>query len=89
MRDLASSDHTSAPDRDPRCFTVRRDDSSGNVTETGAECTCASRVAASSSERIPTSVDDALRLAIKLVIDAKDYDRAGALLEMLKRAPMR
>src|SRR5260370_35586730 len=42
VRDLASSDHTAATDRDPPCFTVRQDDSSGNVTETHAGRTCSS-----------------------------------------------
>jgi hypothetical protein len=30
------------------------------------------------------SVDDALRLAIKLSVDARDYERAAALLELVK-----
>jgi hypothetical protein len=33
-----------------------------------------------------TSPDDALRFAIKVAIDAEDYERASALLEILKRA---
>ncbi len=35
----------------------------------------------------PTTVDDALRLAIKLAVEAGDYARAGALLEIAKGAP--
>jgi hypothetical protein len=30
------------------------------------------------------SVDDAIRIAIRLALDAKDYDRAAALLDVLK-----
>jgi hypothetical protein len=30
------------------------------------------------------SVDDALRLAIKLSVDARDYERAAALLDLVK-----
>jgi hypothetical protein len=89
LHHFAPSDHMRAPDRDPACFTVRQDDSSGNVTETGAECTCASRVAEPRSEQAPASVDEALRLTIKLAIDAEDYDRASAVLEVLKRVPKR
>jgi hypothetical protein len=35
----------------------------------------------------PTTVDDALRLAIKLAVEVGDYARAGALLEIAKGAP--
>jgi hypothetical protein len=31
------------------------------------------------------SADDALRLAIKLAVDAGDYERAAALLSVIKR----
>jgi hypothetical protein len=34
------------------------------------------------------TADDALRLAIKLAVDAGDYDRAAALLEVAKRPPV-
>ncbi len=37
----------------------------------------------------PTSVDDALRLAIKLAVDGGDYDRAAALLDVAKRTATR
>jgi hypothetical protein len=33
---------------------------------------------------VPTSPDDALRFAIKVALDAGDYDRASVLLEILK-----
>jgi hypothetical protein len=34
------------------------------------------------------TADDALRLAIKLAVDAGDYDRAAALLEVARRPPV-
>jgi hypothetical protein len=80
-----------AADRDPPCFTVRHDDSSGNVTETHAGCMCSSRATESgSNEQPPASMnpDDALRFAIKVALDAGDYDRASALLEILKCTPL-
>jgi hypothetical protein len=33
----------------------------------------------------PTTADEALRLAIKLAVDAADYERAGALIDVAKR----
>jgi len=66
---------------------VRQDDSSGNVTETGAECTSASGWVNARLNGTPASADDALRLGIKLAIDAEDYERASTLLDVLKRAP--
>jgi hypothetical protein len=81
-----------AADRDPPCFTVRHDDSSRNVTETRAECMCAPPAAETLSKEQPqpcTSADGALRFAIKVAIDAEDYERASALLDVLKRAPRR
>jgi hypothetical protein len=87
VRDVESDDHRRATDHDPPCFTVRQDDSSGNVTETGAECTSASGWVNARLNGTPASADDALRLGIKLAIDAEDYERASTLLDVLKRAP--
>jgi hypothetical protein len=87
VRDVASSDHTSAADRDPLCFTVRRDDSSGIVTDAHAECTVISDAArALPSSQLPPSVspDDAIRFVIKIAVDAAEYERASALLEVLQ-----
>jgi hypothetical protein len=71
--------------RDPACFTVPQDDSSGNVTPARAECTHASEGVDASPKVAPMSADEALRLAIKLAVDAGDYERAAALLSVLKR----
>jgi hypothetical protein len=71
--------------RDPACFTVPRNDSSGNVTPARAECTHASEGAGAPPKQAPMSADEALRLAIKLAVDAGDYERAAALFSVLKR----
>jgi hypothetical protein len=42
------------------------------------------QLAVSQRLAVPTTVDDALRLAITLAVDAGDYERAGALLEIAK-----
>jgi hypothetical protein len=36
---------------------------------------------------VPRTVDEALRLAIKVAVDAGDYVRAGGLLEIAKADP--
>jgi hypothetical protein len=58
------------------------DDSSRNVTAKGAEPNDANT---SASEPTPTTSDDAIKLAIKLAVDAGEYERAAALLEVAKR----
>jgi hypothetical protein len=90
------------PDCDPACFTLRQDESSPSVTEKRAVRTdprgpvgaCArSQVApeveltSSPREAPPTTSDDALRLAIKLAVDAGEYHRASELLDVAKRTP--
>jgi hypothetical protein len=62
---------------DSRCFTVRRDDSSGNVRRSCVDCMGplpSSRTAA--SPEVPATSEEALRLAIKLAVDAREYERA-------------
>ena len=70
---------------DSRCFTVRRDDSSGNVRRLCAHCTgpLPSYRTAASPEVPATS--NALRLAIKLALDAGEYERAADVLDVLRR----
>ena len=71
-------------DRDSACFTVRQDDSSRNVTEKhveGKDILPPAETAA--SPQVPATSDGALRLAIKLAVDAGEYERAGALLDVL------
>lgn len=72
------------PDRDPPCFTVLQDDSSRNVTENVVECMQFEPVSNVPPEP-PAASDDALRLAIKLAVDAGEYDRASGLLDVLRR----
>ncbi|HEV3189302.1 MAG TPA: hypothetical protein VGY54_02335, partial [Polyangiaceae bacterium] len=68
-----SSDHTSVTDRDPPCFTLRHDDSSGNVTGTHAGCTWHAAESLSNGQPpASTSPDDVLRFAIKVALDAGD-----------------
>ena len=67
---------------DSRCFTVRRDDSSGNVRSSCADCTDplpSSRTAA--LPEVPATSEEALRLAVKLAVDAGEYERAAGVLE--------
>jgi hypothetical protein len=39
-----------------------------------------------SPDATPATVDDAIKLAIKLAVDAGEYDRAAALLHVARRA---
>ena len=74
----AKSDHA--------CFSVPSDDSSGIVTEKRAECTDRETGEQAAAEReVPRTSDDALRLAIKLAIDAGEYERAAVVLGELRR----
>jgi hypothetical protein len=61
---------------------VSPDDSSRNVTEKRAEFNPANATAA---EPPPATSDDAIKLAIKLAVDAGDYERASALIDVAKR----
>jgi hypothetical protein len=89
-----------APDRQVACFPLRADDSSRSVTENRAERTdlpdpsdprARSQVAPEvepsmpAHEAPPRTSDEALRLAIKLAVDAGEYKRAVELLEVAKR----
>jgi hypothetical protein len=82
------------------CFPVLSDDSSGNVTEKRAERSDPPLAAETDARRqvrpevepptaerepSPTTSDDAIKVAIKLAIDAGEYDRAAALLDVVKR----
>ena len=66
-----------------------QDDSSRNVTELGGEYkdrdTERNQAAGQRSDGLPMTFEDALRLSIKLAVDAGDYERATALLEVAKR----
>jgi hypothetical protein len=73
---------------DPPCFTVLHDDSSRNVTGKCVECTeCrrSFRVVLDEARSWPSTSEDALRLAIKLAVDAGECHRAALLLEVLRR----
>ena len=70
---------------DPACFAVIRDDSSGNVSDERPNGARAVPDVEAVTGPAPTTADEALRLAIKLAVDAGDYERAGALLDVAKR----
>jgi hypothetical protein len=53
------------------------------ATERSAEA--APQLAVDERSTGPTAADDALHRAIVLAVDAKDYERAGALIEIAKR----
>jgi hypothetical protein len=82
------------------CFPVLPDDSSGSVmekraersdpplaAETDARQQVRPEVAPPTVEResSPSTSDDAIKLAIKLAVDAGEYERAAALLDVAKR----
>jgi hypothetical protein len=69
------------------CFTARQDDSSPIVTEKRAERNDPAAMLASGSAHTPMTSDEALRLAIKVAVDAGDYDRATMLIDVAKRTP--
>ncbi len=70
---------------DPACFTVIRDDSSGNVSDGGPNGARAGRDVEAVTGPASMTADEALRLAIKLAVDAGDHERAGALPDVAKR----
>jgi hypothetical protein len=58
---------------------------SGTEDPTRVDVSAREPVAIGPSENDPTSSHDALKLAIKLAVDAGEYERAVALLEVAKR----
>jgi hypothetical protein len=89
-----------SPDRDSACFSLSYADSSRSVTGSRAERTdrvdpidpdarheVRPEVEPPTTAREPTSTtsDDAIKLAIKLAVDAGEYERATALLDVAKR----
>jgi hypothetical protein len=82
LRAFGASEGPADQDRDPGCFPVLPNDSSRNVTANGAEC---SDPRTSDHEPSPTTSDAAIKVAIKLAVEAAEYERAAALLEVAKR----
>jgi hypothetical protein len=101
LRDLESPARARDLVEDSPCFTAPRNESSRSVTEKRAERTdpvdlaaaCSTvapevdplRRAATGAETRPTTSADALRLAIKLAVDVGEYERAAAILDVLRR----
>ncbi len=80
-------------ENDPLRFTVIQDDSSSIVSAEKAIVQAQPLMAeaindrvAAPAGRVPTTVDEALRLAIKLAVDAGEYDRVLALTNILRDA---
>jgi hypothetical protein len=75
---------------DSPCFMVRRDDSSQYVTEKRVECNHHSPPSGTATwQQVPATCDDALRLALRLAVDVGEYDRAAAILDVLRRTVLR
>jgi hypothetical protein len=95
LREVASQSGSQGVDRDPGCFSLAQDDSSRNVTANSAERTDSRDPAGGSPEHVvgpidqgahaPTTSDEALRLAIRLAVDAGEYERAATLVEVARR----
>jgi hypothetical protein len=96
LREVAPLRDVEEGDRDQACFPVHRDDSSRNVTAMSAEPTASRDVGWDGAENrarppdfkcepAPTTIDDALRLAIRLAVDAGEYDRAVTLIDLARR----
>jgi hypothetical protein len=82
-------------DRDSARFTVIQNDSSRKVTDKRVDCKGPDSVppleihpevatAVDARSSAPTTSGEALHLAIKLAVDAGEYERAAALLEVAK-----
>jgi hypothetical protein len=96
LREVASQSGSQGVDRDPGCFSLLQDDSSRNVTEKPVEHTDLCDLGGGAPEhevgpaddrgaRAPTTSDQALRLAIKLAVDAGEYERAATLIDAARR----
>jgi hypothetical protein len=81
--------------RDSACFTVIQNDSSRKVTEKRADCKETDSVplleihpqvgpSVDACYAAPTTSGEALHLAIKLAVDAGEYEQAAALLDVAR-----
>ncbi len=70
-----------------KCSDVQRTSNGSDPNGSGAELVDEgpTRRAAARADRSPTSSDEALKLAIKLAVDAGEYERAAALLDVAKK----
>jgi hypothetical protein len=75
---------------DSRCIEMSRHEKPREWLQDASAGSCGStepQLAVSRRLAAPKTVDDALRLTIKLAVDAGDYARARALLEIAKGDP--
>ncbi len=77
---LREGEGVEAADRDPACFSVRRDDSSRNVTEKGAECTSA----VEDANEPAFDVERALAKALESAATAGRFDVVAQLAKELE-----
>jgi hypothetical protein len=86
LRHVATSGESEERDDDPACFTVHRNDSSGIVNEIRAECIIGRDEPDLANSATADDVEKAIHVAIKFAVDAGDYERASALLDVAKRS---
>jgi hypothetical protein len=84
-RDVGESQGSEGDDPDPACFTALQNDSSGIVNDVRAECITAVGERDRAARTIPAAVESALRIAIKLAVEAGEYGCAKALLQLIER----
>jgi hypothetical protein len=84
-RDDGESEGSEGDDPDPACFTALQNDSSGIVKAVRVECITGGGERDRAAPTTPRDVESAIRIAIKLAVEAGDYGCAKTLLELLER----
>ena len=87
LRHVASHGGGKGVESDLAWFSVLPDDSSRIVTGNGAACAvanCCGDGPGVKARREPMNADEAVRLAVKLAVDAGEYEKAAALVEVLR-----
>jgi hypothetical protein len=88
LRDRKRDDRDELIDGDLRCATVIRHEKAWESVQTApseAPVPAGPQLAVERRSEMPGTSDEALRLAIKLAVDAGEYDRAAALLDVARR----
>jgi hypothetical protein len=86
LRDHGESRRSEGDHPEPACFAALHDDSSGIVNEVHAERITGVGGRDRAARTIPADVEGAIRIAIKLAVEAGEYGCAKALLQLLERA---
>ncbi len=87
LRALIPSGQSRTDNDDPARFTVRQCESSRNVKEIDVERIIERGHGNRAASAAATDLENAIRTVIKLAVDAGDYERAAALLEIAKASP--